>query len=197
MKFFSSSLLVLALSPFVVASPTPSPNAEIVARNSEVARQDSSPNGSVVPLTLFAVLQILNTAVQAITPGLNTIVAASGPAGQLPSASVVPLLQQLAEALSTSTAQLAAVGPGNMGAADEVIGKLVETILNDVNDALNKLVPKLGLNGVLTPLDGALTGLLTGLSPVLAPVIATVGAILVPVGGVVGGLLAALNLSGL
>ncbi|KAJ6470587.1 hypothetical protein C8R47DRAFT_1222493 [Mycena vitilis] len=197
MKFFSSSLLVLALSPFVVASPTPSPNAEIIARNSEVARQDSSPDASVVPLTLFAILQILNSAVQGISPGLNAIVAASGPEGQLPSASVVPLLQQLAEALSTSTEQLAAVGPGNMGAADEVIGKLVETILNDVNDALNKLVPKLGLNGVLTPLDGALTGLLTGLSPVLAPVIATVGAILVPVGGVVGGLLAALNLSGL
>ncbi|KAJ7666018.1 hypothetical protein DFH06DRAFT_265108, partial [Mycena polygramma] len=189
MMFFSSSLFVLALSPFVVASPTPAPN--------EVARQDSSPNASVVPLTLFTVLQTLNEAVLAITPGLETIVASSGPEGQLPSASVVPLLNQLADALRTSTGQLAAVGPGNMGAADEVIGKLVETTLNDVNDALNKLVPKLGLNAVLTPLDGALTGLLTGLSPVLAPVIATVGAILVPVGGVVGGLLATLNLSGL
>ncbi|KAJ7662179.1 hypothetical protein DFH06DRAFT_366812 [Mycena polygramma] len=189
MMFFSSSLLVLALSAFVVASPTPSPN--------EVARQDSSPNTSVVPLTLNEVLQTLNKAVDAIAPGIDTIVAASGPEADSPSASIVPLLKQLADALTASTGQLAAVGPGNMGAADQDIGNLVETILNKLNDALNKLVPKLGLNAVLTPLDGALTGLLTGLSPVLAPVIATVGAILVPVGGVVGGLLATLNLSGL
>ncbi|KAJ6458115.1 hypothetical protein C8R47DRAFT_1203262 [Mycena vitilis] len=206
MMFFSSSLLVLALSAFAVGSPTPSPN--------EVARQDSSPNSSVVPLTLNKVLGTLNQAVLELGPGigeflcvpmshdnnelnLDAIVAASGPEGQLPSASVVPLLEQLAGTLTDSTGQLAAVGPGNMGAADEDIGKLVESILNELNDALNKLVPKLGLNGVLTPLDGALTGLLTGLSPVLGPVVAAVGAILVPVGGVVGGLLATLNLSAL
>ncbi|KAJ7666031.1 hypothetical protein DFH06DRAFT_1323178 [Mycena polygramma] len=175
MMFFSSSLLVLALSPFV----------------------DSSPNASVVPLTLFTVLQTLDKVVQAIGPGLDTIVASSGPEGQPPSASVVPLLAQLKDGLTTATQQLAAVSPGDMGAADQVIGKTVETLLNDVNDALNKLVTKLGLDAVLTPLDGALTGLLTGLSPVLAGVVATVGALLVPVGGVVGGLLATLNLSGL
>ncbi|KAJ6470578.1 hypothetical protein C8R47DRAFT_1148533 [Mycena vitilis] len=180
---------------------TPSPNAEISVRNSAVnARQESSgsPNASVAPLTLSTVFKILGQAVEALGPGINTIVAASGPEGQSPDASVVPLLSQLKDALTDATQQLADVGPGNMGAADQAIGKLVETVLNDLNDsALNKLVAKLGLDAVLTPLDGALTGLLTGLSPVLAGVVATVGAILVPVGGVVGGLLATLNLSGL
>ncbi|KAJ6511540.1 hypothetical protein C8R47DRAFT_737838 [Mycena vitilis] len=189
MMFFSFSLLFLALSACAVGIPMPSPNA--------VARQDSSPNTSVAPVTLNKVLGTLNQAVLELAPGIDAIVAASGPEGQLPSASVVPLLKQVADTLTDSTGQLAAVGPGNMGAADEDIGKLVESILNELNDALNKLVPKLGLNGVLTPLDGALTGLLTGLSPVLGPVVAAVGAILVPVGGVVGGLLASLNLSGL
>ncbi|KAJ6558055.1 hypothetical protein B0H19DRAFT_1070630 [Mycena capillaripes] len=174
MKFFSSSLLaVLALALFVCASPAPSPfpDNEVAVRQADV-----SPNTSILPLTIFAVFQILNLAVQAILPGIAAIVAGAGIEGQSPTASIIPLLERLATALDTATTQLAA----------------------DVNDALNTLVPKLGLDAILTPLDAALTGLLTALTiPVLAPVLALVGALLVPIGGIVGGLLSALGLAGL
>ncbi|KAJ6558010.1 hypothetical protein B0H19DRAFT_1070590 [Mycena capillaripes] len=196
MKFFSSSLLaVLALALFVCASPAPSPSPD----NEVAVRQaDVSPNASILPLTLFAVFQILRLAVQGILPGIAAIVAGAGPEGQSPTAAVVPLLVDLATALDTATTQLAQVPPGAMGADDQIIANLINDILNDVNDALNKLVPKLGLDAILTPLDAALTGLLTSLTiPVLAPVLALVGALLVPIGGIVGGLLSALGLAGL
>ncbi|KAJ7858723.1 hypothetical protein B0H13DRAFT_2283011 [Mycena leptocephala] len=196
MKFFSSSLFVLALSLFVVASPAPSGDTE----DALVARQNTGtvPNTSVLPLTIYEVFQILNVAVEAITPGIAAIVASAGPEGQLPTASVIPLLENLAVALNTATSQLAAVPPGDMGADDEILAKLVEDTLDDANTALNTLVPKLGLDAVLTPLDGALTGLLTALgTSLLPPVFALVGGVLIAVGGVVGGLLQGLGLAGL
>jgi hypothetical protein len=38
-----------------------------------------------------------------------------------------------------------------------------------VNTALNTLVPKLGLDGLLTPVDAAVSGLLTSLDASLVP----------------------------
>jgi hypothetical protein len=38
-----------------------------------------------------------------------------------------------------------------------------------VNTALNKLVPKLGLDGLLIPVDAAISGLLTSLDAWLVP----------------------------
>jgi hypothetical protein len=69
MKFFSSSLFVFALSLFVVASPAPSGDTE----DALVARQNTGtvPNTSVLPLTIYEVFQILNVAVEAITPGIG------------------------------------------------------------------------------------------------------------------------------
>ncbi|KAJ6558013.1 hypothetical protein B0H19DRAFT_1234999 [Mycena capillaripes] len=193
MKFFSSSLLVLALSPFVCASPTPSPDTEVAVRQTS-----DSPNTAVVPSTLFEVFQILEQTVEDISPGLAAISAGAGPEGQSRTATVVPLLQKLADALRTATTQLAALAPGDMGAADQVIADLIDKILNDLNDALNPLVTKLGLVAILTPLDGTLSALLTALTlPVLAPVLGLVGALLVPIGGLVGGLLSTLGLAGL
>ncbi|KAJ7819205.1 hypothetical protein B0H14DRAFT_3147570, partial [Mycena olivaceomarginata] len=43
---------------------------------------------------------------------------------------------------------------------DEDLANLINEILDDVNTALNKLVPKLGLDGLLTPVDAAVSGLL-------------------------------------
>ncbi|KAJ7858755.1 hypothetical protein B0H13DRAFT_2356425 [Mycena leptocephala] len=170
-EFLSSLLFVLALSVFVVASPAPSRDTE----DALVARQNTGTVPSTSVLTVYAVFQILNVAVRAITPRIAAIVAGAGPEGQLPTASVIPLLGNLA-----------------------ILAKLVEDTLDDVNTALNTLVPKLGLDAVLTPLDGALTGLLTALeTSLLPPVFALVGGVLIAVGGVVGGLLQSLGLAGL
>ncbi|KAJ7127938.1 hypothetical protein C8R44DRAFT_733337 [Mycena epipterygia] len=185
---FSSSFLVLALGLVSNASPIPSRDADVVGR-------DTIPNTSVLPLTVFTVFQTLKVATDAILPGIDSIVAAEGPAGDF--GSVAPLLTKLTEALNTATTSLASLSPGDAGAANEDIAKLVEDILDAVNTALNKLVPKLGLNGLLTPVDGALAGLLTGLGGILPPVLALVGGILIPVGGLVGGLLSGLGLAGL
>ncbi|KAJ7286952.1 hypothetical protein C8J57DRAFT_1460420 [Mycena rebaudengoi] len=186
-----SSFLVLALGIFASASPTPSQESEVVA----VAARETIPNVSVVPLTFFAVFQTLKLAVDALTPGLETIVIASGPLGQ--TGSVVPLVQELVDALNEATTALATVTPGDAGASDEDLAKLVEDILDAVNTALNKLVPKLGLNGVLAPLDAAVTSLVFGLDTVLPSVLALVGSILIPVGGLVGGILSGTGLAGL
>ncbi|KAJ7493803.1 hypothetical protein FB451DRAFT_1551152 [Mycena latifolia] len=185
---FSRSLFVLALGLFAAASPAP-------ARDVELATRDTVPNTSVLPLTVFAVFQTLKAAVDAILPGIDTIVAAEGPAGS--AGSVAPLLTELTEALNTATTSLASLSPGDAGAANEDIANLVADTLDAVNTALNKLVPKLGLNGLLTPVDGALTGLLTGLGGILPPVLALVGGILIPVGGLVGSLLSGLGLAAL
>ncbi|KAJ7906332.1 hypothetical protein B0H13DRAFT_2274132 [Mycena leptocephala] len=158
-EFFSSLLFVLALSVFAVASPAPSRDAE----DALIARQNAGTVPSTSVLTVNAVFQILNVAVEAITPGI---------------ACCVP--------------------PGDMGADDQILAKLVEDTLDDANTALNTLVPKLGLDAVLTPLDGALTGLLTALETSLLPsVFALVGGVLIAVGGVIGGLLQSLGLAGL
>ncbi|KAJ7507143.1 hypothetical protein B0H11DRAFT_1903131 [Mycena galericulata] len=60
--------------------------------------------------------------------------------------------------------------PGDVGAADQDLATLVENVLDefpfdDLTTALNKLVPKLGLDGLLSPIEGALTGC----SPALIP----------------------------
>ncbi|KAJ7500009.1 hypothetical protein FB451DRAFT_1162409 [Mycena latifolia] len=190
---FSSSLLVLALGIFASASPTPSRDVEVTAR-------DTVPNTSVLPLTVFSVFQTLKVAVDAILPGIgkllsNHLSTIRGPAGS--AGSVAPLLTELADALNTATTSLASLSPGDAGAANEDIATLVASILDSVNTSLNKLVPKLGLDGLLTPLDGALTGLLTSLGGILPPVLTLVGGILIPVGGIVGGLLSGLGLAAL
>ncbi|KAJ6567574.1 hypothetical protein DFH09DRAFT_1468949 [Mycena vulgaris] len=185
---FSSPLIVLALGLFASASPTSSREAEVAAR-------DTVPNASVLPLTVFSVFQTLKVVTDAILPGIDTIVAAEGPAGN--AGSVAPLLTELTDALNTATTSLSSLSPGDAGAANEDIATLVASVLDGVNTALNKLVPKLGLNGLLTPVDGAVTGLLTSLGGILPPVLALVGGILIPVGGVVGGLLSGLGLAGL
>jgi hypothetical protein len=46
---------------------------------------------------------------------------------------------------------------------------LKRAIPKAVNTALNKLVPKLGLNGLLTPVDAAVSGLLVSLDASLVP----------------------------
>ncbi|KAJ7902714.1 hypothetical protein B0H14DRAFT_3123145 [Mycena olivaceomarginata] len=87
---------------------------------------------------------------------MSRTIASSGPAGQLPTSSVVPLLVDRTGALNTATAQLSTNAPGDQGANDEDLANLINEILDitigqDVNTALNKLVPKLGLDGLLTP----------------------------------------------
>ncbi|KAJ7016006.1 hypothetical protein C8F04DRAFT_1408174 [Mycena alexandri] len=187
MKFFSS-LLVLGLGLFAAANPVPAES-----RDAAIAIRDTVPNASVAPLTLYSVFQILNVAVKAITPGLGAIPAGEGPQGQ--AGEVAPLIEALIVALNNATSQLSALPAGDMGGADADIAGLVEEILDDVNTALNGLVPKLGLDGLLTPLDAALTGLLTTLGGILPGVLALVGGILIPVGGLVGSLLAGLGLA--
>ncbi|KAJ6487781.1 hypothetical protein C8R45DRAFT_1144179 [Mycena sanguinolenta] len=190
---FTSAFAVLSLGLFAAASPAPShPN------NAEVAARSTVPNTSVVPLTLYTVFQTLDEVIVAVTPTLAAIVAAAGPDGQLPSSSVVPLVEKLTDALNTAGAQLAATPPGDMGATDEALAQLIKQVLDDLNTALNTLVPKLGLNGILSPLDAALASLLTGLNSSLLPgVLTALQPLLVGLGGVVGGLLSGLNLSGL
>ncbi|KAJ7827024.1 hypothetical protein B0H14DRAFT_1241871 [Mycena olivaceomarginata] len=190
MKFFSS-LVVLSLGLFAAGSPVPSPATEVAVR-------DTEPNTSVVPLTLFALFQTVEEAVAGLMPTLLAIIASSGPAGQLPTSSVVPLLDELTDALNTATTQLSTNAPGDMGANDEDLANLINEILDDVNTALNKLVPKLGLNGLLTPVDAAVSGLLVSLDASLVPsLLAALQPLLVGLGGVVGGLLAGLNLASL
>jgi hypothetical protein len=58
------------------------------------------------------------------------IIASSGPAGELPTSSVVPLLDELTDALNTATAQLSTNAPGDMGANDEVLANLINDILD-------------------------------------------------------------------
>ncbi|KAJ7778197.1 hypothetical protein B0H16DRAFT_880345 [Mycena metata] len=188
MKFFSSSLHVLVLGLFAAANPVPAES-----RDAAVAIRDTVPNTAVVPLTLYSVFQILNVAVKAITPGLTAIAAGEGAEGQ--AGETAPLIEALIVALNNATSQLSALPAGDMGGADADIANLVEEVLDDVNTALNGLVPKLGLDGLLTPLDAALTGLLTTLGGILPPVLALVGAVLIPVGGLVGSLLAGLGLA--
>lgn len=45
-----------------------------------------------------------------------------------------------------------------------------------MNTALNKLIPELGLDGILAPVDVALGALLTGLNGILPGVLSLVGA---------------------
>jgi hypothetical protein len=58
------------------------------------------------------------------------IIAASGPAGQLPTSSVVPLLDQLTAALNIASTQLASNAPGDMGANDEDLADLIHDVLD-------------------------------------------------------------------
>jgi hypothetical protein len=58
------------------------------------------------------------------------IIASSGPAGQLPTSSVVPLLDELTDALNTATTQLSTNAPGDMGANDEDLANLINEILD-------------------------------------------------------------------
>ncbi|KAF8186978.1 hypothetical protein K438DRAFT_1023204 [Mycena galopus ATCC 62051] len=190
---FTSSFAALSLGLFAAARAAPSrpDTAELAARS-------TVPNVAVVPLTLSAVFDTLDEVIVGLTPTLDALVAAAGPEGQLPSASVIPLVQQLTAALNTASAQLAANPPGDMTVTDEVLAQLIQNVLDDLNTALNTLVPKLGLDGLLTPLDAAVAGLLTSLNASLVPgLLAALQPLLVGLGGVVGGLLAGLNLSGL
>ncbi|KAJ7611286.1 hypothetical protein FB45DRAFT_1037618 [Roridomyces roridus] len=175
---FPTAFFCLSLSLFAGAKPLPA----------DLAVRDTVPNASVVPLTIFEVFQVLQEAVVALTPGLESIASSMGPEGQ--AGAVAPLIESLVEDLNTATESLASLTPGDMGAADADLAKLIQNVLDDVNTALNKLIPQLGLDGVLAPVDGALSGLLTGLNGIVPGVLALVGAILIPVGGLVGSLLA-------
>ncbi|KAJ7611302.1 hypothetical protein FB45DRAFT_1065956 [Roridomyces roridus] len=192
---FPTTFFFLTLSLFAGAKPLPADVAVRDTTATDLAVRDTVPNTSVVPLTLFEVFQVLQEAVVALTPGLESIAASMGPEGQ--AGAVAPLIESLVEDLNTATASLASLTPGDMGAADADLAKLVENVLDDVNIALNKLIPQLGLDGVLAPVDGALSGLLTGLNGIVPGVLALVGAVLIPVGGLVGSLLANLGLAGL
>ncbi|KAF8186914.1 hypothetical protein K438DRAFT_1973113 [Mycena galopus ATCC 62051] len=190
---FTASFAVLSLGLFVAASPIPSrpDTAELAARS-------TVPNPSVVPLTLEAVFQTLEAVIVGVTPTLDTLVTTAGPSGQLDTASVVPLVENLTAALNTAGAALASNPAGDMGATDQDLATLIQNVLDDLNTALNTLVPKLGLDGILSPLDAAISGLLTSLNASLVPgLLAALQPLLVGLGGVVGGILDGLNLSGL
>jgi len=79
--------------------------------------------------------------------------------------------------------------PGDMGDADQDIAELIQKVLD--------LVPKLGLDGILAPLDAALSGLLVALNPLVAGILTVLQPLLITLGGVVGGLLNALGIAGL
>jgi hypothetical protein len=119
---------------------------------------------------------------------MAAIVTSAGPEGELPTSSIVPLLGQLTNALNIPTSQLSTNTPRDMGANDEDLANFIneildvnfsafgsppssclQVILQDLNTTLNTLVPKLGLNGLLTPVDTAVLGLLTSLNAPLVP----------------------------
>ncbi|KAJ7827023.1 hypothetical protein B0H14DRAFT_1241875 [Mycena olivaceomarginata] len=183
--------VVLFIGLFAAGSPVPSPATEVAIR-------DTDPNTSVVPLTLFALFQTLEETVAGLTPTLFAI-ASSGATGQLPTSSVVPLLDQRSPMRSTPRPpSFLLTPPGDMGANDEVLATLINEILDDVNTALNKLVPNLGLDGLLTPVDAAVSAPLVSLDASFVPgLLPALQPLLVGFGGVVGGLLAGLDLSSL
>ncbi|KAJ7790887.1 hypothetical protein B0H14DRAFT_3501127 [Mycena olivaceomarginata] len=96
---------VMRLGLVAAASPVPSPNT------TDVAVQDTVPNTSVIFLTFLAVFQTLKEAVVGLTPMLLAIIGVSSPAGQLPTSSIVPLLDQLTNPLNTATGQLSTNAP--------------------------------------------------------------------------------------
>ncbi|KAJ7359539.1 hypothetical protein DFH08DRAFT_1038400 [Mycena albidolilacea] len=191
MKFFSS-LVVLSLGFFAAASPVSSPATAVAVR-------DTDPTPPSFPSPSWHCSKHLKKRLpDSRTPFVLAIIASSGPAGQLPTSSVVPLLDELTGALNTATVQLSTNAPGDMSANDEDLANLINEILDDVNAALNKLVPKLGLDELLTPVDATVTGLLTSLDTSLVPgLLAALQRLLVGLGGVVDGLLAGLNLASL
>ncbi|KAF8186911.1 hypothetical protein K438DRAFT_1765080 [Mycena galopus ATCC 62051] len=157
-KKFTASFAVLSLGLSVAASPIPSrpDTAELAARS-------TVPNTSVIPLTLEAVFQTLKEVIVGVAPTL------AGPSGKLDTASVVLLVENLTTALNTASAALASNPAGDMGATDQDLATLIQNVLDDLNTALNTLVPKLGLDGILSPLDTAIAGLLTSLNASLVP----------------------------
>ncbi|KAJ7686616.1 hypothetical protein B0H14DRAFT_2654195 [Mycena olivaceomarginata] len=116
--------------------------------------------------TAFLEMTTLKEAVTRVMPTL-------GPEGELPTSSVAPLLGQLTNALNIPTSQLSTNAPRDMGANDEdlanLINEIIDVILQDVNTTLNTLVPKLGLDGLLTPVDIAVLGSLTSLNTSFVP----------------------------
>ncbi|KAJ7826974.1 hypothetical protein B0H14DRAFT_2595497 [Mycena olivaceomarginata] len=130
------------------------------------------------------------------------IIASLGLAGQLTTSSIVPLLDNLMEALNTATAQLSGNVSGDQGANNEDLANLITEILDvnlqDINTAPNRLVPKLGLDGLPTPADTTISDLLTSLDVLLVPgLLAALQPLfsLVGLGGIVGWLLVGLNLA--
>ncbi|KAJ7790568.1 hypothetical protein B0H14DRAFT_3569337 [Mycena olivaceomarginata] len=163
----------------------------------EVAIRDTDPNTSVVPLTLFALFQTLEETVAGLTPTLLRLPHRGQQANCRPERRT-PSRPALTDALNTATTQLSTNAPGDMGANDEVLATLINEILDDVNTALNKLVPNLGLDGLLTPVDAAVSAPLVSLDASFVPgLLPALQPLLVGFGGVVGGLLAGLDLSSL
>ncbi|KAF8186876.1 hypothetical protein K438DRAFT_1765053 [Mycena galopus ATCC 62051] len=178
---FTSYFAVLSLGLFAAASPTRPDSAAMAARS-------TVPNVAVVPLTLSAVFNTLK----------KRACSRSGSGGPTLNRQRYTPRSGAHGALNTASAQLAANPPGDMTVTDEVLAQLIKNVLDDLNTALNTLVPKLGLDGLLTPLDAAVAGLLTSLNASLVPGLLTaLQPLLVGLGGVVGRLLAGLNLSGL
>ncbi|KAJ7050322.1 hypothetical protein C8F01DRAFT_1092514 [Mycena amicta] len=187
---FSKCLALLALgasSSFAVPVPAPAAN------NVELATRQND----VLPQTLFSVFQTLNEAVKALDPGLEGIINTSGGAAN-PTAAVVPLVSNVVDALNTATSQLATVAPGDQGAADKDLADLINSVLDDLFQALNTLLPKLGLTGATTGLDTPVAALLTSLNGSLLPgVLSLVGALVTSLSPLVGGLVGGLGVGSL
>ncbi|KAJ7826976.1 hypothetical protein B0H14DRAFT_2595499 [Mycena olivaceomarginata] len=201
MRFFSSSFPVLFRGLFAAASPVPAVDT------TRVAIRDTVSNASVIPLTLFTLFQMLKVAIVRVTPTLHVctihlktkILVLS----QLPTSSVVPLLNDLTGVLNTATAQPSTNAPGDQGTNNKDLTKLINKILDitigqGMNSTLNKPISKLGVDGLLTPVDAAVSSLLVSLDALLVPsLLAALQPLLVGLSGVVSGLLAGLDLTGL
>ncbi|KAF7318398.1 hypothetical protein HMN09_00349000 [Mycena chlorophos] len=179
-------------SPLPVANPHPKGDMHNAAA-ALLKRQSND----VLPLTIKSVFDTLEEAVAALDPGLETIIQTSG-GGEDPSAAVIPLVSNVVDALNTATSQLASVAPGDQGAADQDLADLINSVLADLFQALNTLLPKLGLSGAIGGLDTAVAALLTTLNASLLPgVLSLVGGLLTALAPLVGGLVGGLGVGNL
>ncbi|KAJ7221283.1 hypothetical protein GGX14DRAFT_429390 [Mycena pura] len=109
----------------------------------------------------------------------ETIIATSGGTTD-PSASVIPLVSNLVDALNDAATTLAAAQPGDVGATNDALAGLVNSILNDLFQALNTLIPQTGLTPTVGGLDGAVAALLAALNASAIPgLLAAVGGLCV------------------
>ncbi|KAJ7221284.1 hypothetical protein GGX14DRAFT_669282 [Mycena pura] len=183
---FAKSLAIVALGAVSFASPVAKP--ALVDRVALVPRQNAVLTG-----TLYEAFQTVDTAVKALIPALDTIIATSGGTAD-PSASVIPLVSNLVDALNDAATKLVAAQPGDVGATNDALSGLVNSILNDLFQALNTLIPKTGLTPTVGGLDGAVAGLLAALNTSAIPGLLTaVGGLVQQLAPLVGGLVGVLG----